>query len=292
MIDIAGKVAVKFSDGIPDSGHFYPYEYGEHLLSPLVVGKLNELREQTGLPIRSLDELEEAIRIQVQTLKTTGSIHALHMWLGDSWSYRECGRAEARALFFQVHLGPASTEEINRLSSYTAQVMATEAGKHNITLQLFHGMNCYPTGGRHGGYGSHWNPDFLRSIPLFASTCPETQFDIFLGSALPSHEAASIARLCPNVAVSGGWWHGFTPATLVRYFKDRLEMLPHTSWSAYFSDGYLIEWVYGKLALTKTCLVRALAEEIEDGFLTEDDAVDVAEHLLYKNPVRFYHLAD
>jgi hypothetical protein len=286
------KVAVKFSDGIPEgSNHFYPYEYGEHLLSPAVTGKLNEVREQTGMRIHSLDELEEAIRKQVQTLKATASIHALHIWIGDSWSFQECGRSQARALFHQAHLGPISTDEINCLSSYTAGVLAEEAGKLGIVLQIFHGMNCYPSAGRFGGWGSHWNPAFLRSLPLFASRCPEAKIDIFLGTAIPSHEAAAISRICNNVSISGGWWHGFTPATLVRFFKDRLEMLPHTAWNAYFSDGYLIEWVYGKLALTRTCLARALAEEIDDGFLTEDDAIEIAKNALYDNPVRLYGLS-
>jgi hypothetical protein len=114
--------------------------------------------------------------------------------------------------------------------------------------------------------------------------------DIFLGTRIPSHEAASIARSYRNISVSGGWWHGFTANTLHTFFRDRLEMLPDTAWNAYFSDGYTIEWAYAKLRLTKNRLSLALAELVEDGLMTVGDALAIARKLLYDNAKRIYKL--
>ena len=138
--------------------------------------------------------------------------------------------------------------------------------------------------------GSFWNADYLRRLAVLALRHPQTQFDVFLATRIPSHEAASIARVVPNVAVSGGWWHGFTPSTLRQFFRDRLELLPHTAWNAYFSDGYLVEWVYAKLRLTKQCLALALGEMVDEGFLTVAESVAIAGQLLHGNARSIYRL--
>ena len=93
---------------------------------------------------------------------------------------------------------------------------------------------------------------------------------------------------CADDMVSGGWWHGFTPTTLLTFFRDRLEMLPSTAWNAFYSDGYIVEWIYGKLLVTKNRLALALSGMVDEGFLTEDDALDIARRLLYANAVASY----
>jgi hypothetical protein len=89
--------------------------------------------------------------------------------------------------------------------------------------------------------------------------------------------------------VSGAWWHAFTPTTLGEFFRDRLEMLPSTAWNAFYSDGYIVEWMYGKLLVTKNRLAHALAGMVDEGFLADaEDALDVAEKVLYDNAERAY----
>ena len=71
-------------------------------------------------------------------------------------------------------------------------------------------------------------------------------------------------------------------------FRDRLELLPTTAWNAFFSDGYLVEWVYGKQTGDQE---RALARPGGyggEGYITEEDAVDVAAQLLYRTPLATY----
>ena len=71
-------------------------------------------------------------------------------------------------------------------------------------------------------------------------------------------------------------------------FRDRLELLPTTAWSAFFSDAYMVEWVYGKQLVTKHVLSRVLAEMVAEGYVSEDDAVQVAKQVLYLTPLATY----
>jgi hypothetical protein len=75
-------------------------------------------------------------------------------------------------------------------------------------------------------------------------------------------------------------------------FRDRLEMLPTTAWNAFFSDGYLVEWVYGKQLVTKNVLSHALADMVGEGYITEDEAVDMAAQLLYRTPLATYRASE
>jgi hypothetical protein len=154
-------------------------------------------------------------------------------------------------------------------------------------IQLFHGMGVHGPPGR-GACSSDWDPGFLRSLAGHFARHPGARYDLFLGTRIPGHEAASLARVHHNVMVSGAWWHAFTPTTLSGFFRDRLEMLPLTAWNAFYSDGYIVEWVYGKLLVTKNRLAVALAGMVDEGFMTEDDALDAAATLLYANAARVY----
>jgi hypothetical protein len=65
-------------------------------------------------------------------------------------------------------------------------------------------------------------------------------------------------------------------------------MLPNTAWNAFYSDGYIVEWIYGKLLVTKNRLSHALAGMADEGFLTEDDALEIAPRVLHDNAAASY----
>ena len=127
-------------------------------------------------------------------------------------------------------------------------------------------------------------------MPKFASAHPETMIDLFLATRITGHEAASIARTCRNIIVSGAWWHAFTPATLDSFYRDRLEMLPHTAWNAFFSDGYIVEWIYGKLQMAKKRLALTLSALVDEESLEMEDIPEIARNLLHDNAARIYRV--
>ena len=283
------KVAVSLGDGRPDaSDRYWLYEYGEGLFAPILHRPPGDGKKGPAFPADPA-ELAESIARGVRALAAEKGVRTFHVWIRDTWSYQPYDETEIAALMRRAHDGDALREdEENRLVSFSADRLAQAAGEHRMTIQLFHGM------WRYGGpkdppcVASFWNPDFLRGLMRYAPRHPATQFDVFLGTQIPGHEAASTARGLPNVAVSGGWWHGFTPRTLRGFFRDRLELLPHTAWNAFFSDGYMVEWIYAKLLLTKQCLSLVLAEMVDEGLLSPADAPELARKLLYENAVSIY----
>ena len=61
-------------------------------------------------------------------------------------------------------------------------------------------------------------------------------------------------------------------------------MLPVNKQAGFFSDAYCVEWVYGKSCLVHKQLTRVLAEKIIQGQYTRDDALGIAQSILYESP--------
>ncbi|MBD3419357.1 MAG: hypothetical protein GF398_04485 [Chitinivibrionales bacterium] len=288
------KMTVPFKDGMPDnSDRYIPYEYGEYLFAAVThrqMSKLTGSTDENDFP-RSAAALRKSVDQRMAWLHSEKQVKVLHIWIRDSWSYRRCHERDADYLLDRVLRNRNLTTEQEDLAiSFCADALAQAAAHYGMTLQLFHGMEIYREDAPVSVAG-FWNERFMRSMSVFAAEHPEVTMDIFLATRIPSHEAASIARSAANISLSGGWWHAFTPSTLVTFFKDRLELLPHTGWNAFFSDGYIVEWVYGKLLMTKHCLSRALADYVDDQFISFDDAVDIARRLLHDNAYSLYKLS-
>jgi hypothetical protein len=292
ILDLANisKITVPFRDGMPyDSNRFIPYEYGEYLFAPTTPLRLMELaKDNSGRIPEDIYELTDVVKNKMKWLREKNNVRVLHLWIRDSWNYKHCHEEEAADLYHRLLKGRTlCTEEDDRLISYTADVVADAATEQNITLQIFHGMEFYNRK-EPQSVASYSSEGFLRSIPKFASVHPGTAIDLFLATRITGHEAASIARTYRNIIVSGAWWHAFTPATLCSFYRDRLEMLPNNAWNAFFSDGYIVEWIYAKLKLAKKCLTHTLSELADEDLILSADVPEIAKNLLHDNALRLY----
>jgi glucuronate isomerase len=289
------KVMATTREGTTYAGdRFVPYEVAEYMFAVpvarrMVNGRLTSRFEPFP---ETLAGLKEATGKRIETIRDNQGIRALHVWIRGSWSYQPYEEREAEALLQKFRASEQLTvSEEDRLISASADILAEAAAGAGMTIQIFHGMCNYSTkDGGILGCTSYYNPEFLRSLAKYANAHPQTMIDVFLGTRIPSHETASLSRVARNIAISGGWWHGFTPTTLTTFFRDRLEMLPNTAWNAFYSDAYIVEWVYGKLLLTKHCLALALAGMEDEGFLAKDDALPIARQLLYDNAFLIYKM--
>ncbi|MFP4055355.1 MAG: hypothetical protein ACLF0G_00625 [Candidatus Brocadiia bacterium] len=290
VLDQAGiqRLFVAIRDGMPDATERYvPYEYGEPLYA---IRSLAPFEQWAGSVPDSPAALRGAISERVDWLASEKGVRALHVWPPGPWTYQPVDDDSADTLLRRLASGVRlSHGEADAVASFSADATAQAAASHGMVVQLFHGSIRYTPQGYNAAY---WNPDFLRSLAPHFEKHPHTRFDLFLATRLPSQEAVFLSRSYPNLVVSGAWWHGFSPSTLHTFFRDRLELLPNTAWNAFYSDGYIVEWCYGKLLVTRHCLARALAQLVEEGFLIEDDVVDIARKVLWENPLAAYGLAE
>jgi len=280
------KAAIERSYTPRDSSAYFNYVNAESLYG-VGLGKPEDLRTLVGRRVESAVDLYAALRKAVAELSSRHGIRALHVWLPATWRYTAIEEPEIdRLLYFWTTGQTLSDYERNCLASFSADIMASEAGKLGIVVQLFHGSAAYGRGMQVGT----WHPEYLRTLIHHIGKHPETKFDLFLATRNASHEATSMARMHTNLMVSGAWWHAFTPSTLGVFFRDRLEMLPMTRWNGFYSDAYCVEWCYGKLLMTRNRLAVTLTELVDEGLIVEEDVPEIARAVLYDNPKREYRI--
>ena len=158
-----------------------------------------------------------------------------------------------------------------------------QAEAHGLGIQFFVGVE--------GGWSrvstaANDTDRIVRLHGLFdAYSCP---FELVIATEVNVLDVVQAARLFPNVRVGGMWWFTFRPSVFENAMDTRLEALPPCSASLIVSDARCIEWCYGKILLIKTLLADFLYDKIEGGWLTEDDALWVAQYWLKDSSAQLY----
>jgi len=132
------------------------------------------------------------------------------------------------------------------------------------------------------------NSDILYSYQKVFDAYNNLHFDILVSSSIRSRELDTIARMCPNVTLTGNWLHTMFPNQIKKIFSDRLEFIPFVKLGGFFSDSYSVEWLYGKLVLVEKCIKEVVDERIKEGFLREDHKNEILNSLFWENPYRIY----
>jgi uncharacterized membrane protein len=65
---------------------------------------------------------------------------------------------------------------------------------------------------------------------------------------------------------------------------DRLDMVPLNKQAGLFTDAYHVEWAYAKATFIKKQMSVVLAEKINQGQYSYEDAIRIAKALIYDTP--------
>jgi len=113
-------------------------------------------------------------------------------------------------------------------------------------------------------------------------------FELVMGSPQNNMDAAQAARIYPNAHVGGLWWYNFRKSTYDHALQVRVESVPASKSAIVASDARCIEWCYGKILLVKWVLADFLCDQVDRGWLSEDDALWVAREWLHDAAARRY----
>jgi glucuronate isomerase len=134
-----------------------------------------------------------------------------------------------------------------------------------------------------------------RAAPQFASTMghlfgefPDIHFNVLNG--FEPHEPiwCGMVQGYGNVSLANFWWQTFYPTVIHNAVARRLEMVPLNRLVGFFSDGWCVDYVYGRLALIRRAWANVLAEKVERGFYTAEEALDVARECFFETPRRLF----
>ncbi len=129
---------------------------------------------------------------------------------------------------------------------------------------------------------------FASSMGALIGEYPHMQFNILSGVEADEQTWCSLCLAYNNVSLSSYWWMTFYPAVMRSGWEHRFDMVPLSNLCAFFSDGYCVDYIYGRLMLTKRVLSQVLAAKVERDGWTTDEALAAARAVLFDTPRRLF----
>jgi glucuronate isomerase len=261
------------------------------LISRLSKESLDKLGRMVGIQITTLKDLDESLDEVFKAFSKC--IKTVTVSLQPEDEFKPVNGEEAKDSLNRMVGGlPLTPQQLRNLSSYTIHKVLSLCQEYDVVFQIMLGVRRPVAGASPPDYAIvAFNPNALTNYcEVLFSRFKSVKFDLILANSIQSHEVAVIAKNYPNVYFSGFWWYSFYPHIIRLGLFERIQMLPRNKVNAFFSDAYIIEWIYGKSCLLKEQLAYVLSDMVEHGYYDKDFALEMAEDLLYRNPTAIYQL--
>jgi predicted TIM-barrel fold metal-dependent hydrolase len=126
-----------------------------------------------------------------------------------------------------------------------------------------------------------------------ASLCrlsPETKF-VFFHISYPYYEPMiSLTKHYSNAIIDMSWSWTINPIAAIDFLKKHIMTSPINKIMAFGGDDLYVENLIGHAKLARKGISIALSELVQDKWITEKDAVDIANRIMWKNAEEIYEL--
>jgi hypothetical protein len=244
--------------------------------TPASMGQSEHFRDEQN--IRTIDEVHECLAQYVRGIPLDRVLAATAHRSAEI-DYHPVTESEmAGAIERREQAGVA---ERDIYASYTQSLFLAELEKlgDEIVYQFTYGAEP-----RTEGAGVQPSERSIAQIAGMINRHPRLRFQCLLGSRHANQSLCALARQLPNLSLAGFWLHNSYPGAIRQLFAERLEMLPVNKQMAFFSDAACVEWVYARAMIVRNQMARVLAEKVEQGQYTVDDALALARAVLSETP--------
>ncbi len=249
--------------------------------------QLEELSANTDHGIHSLDDLVTATQeyISQAHAERAAALKVSHAY-SRTLQHNKVTHAEAERLFNRIfdHLGEGiSWAEAKPLQDYMLHKCVQTAMENGMTI-IFH------TGIQASGNNivTNTNPTLLTNLFL---EYKQARFDLFHAGYPYARECGVLAKYFPNVWADLAWMHIISAAGTRQILADWLDLVPANKILGFGGDVRHVELVYGHLYEARHNIARVLAERVERGDDTMDEAIRIAQFLLHDSPAEAFNLS-
>lgn len=269
-----------------DREFFAPVMRLDHFIAVRSREDLSFLESESGTAIHSLDDLVKAMRTVLERYVTAGVVGIKNgLAYERTLQYDKVTRNEAETAFNRIagHLGEGpSMAEAKPLQDYMMHRIIRGTIEAGLPMQIHTGLQE-----GNGNIITNANPAHLVNLFL---EYREAKFDLFHGGYPYIHEWATLAKNFANVYADMAWVHIISPAVGRALLHELIETVPGNKIMAYGGDGVTVEIAYGHARMAREVVSRVLSEKVEEGYLSEDEAMGLARKMLRDNPAALFGL--
>ncbi|MBN2711879.1 MAG: hypothetical protein JXR97_05505 [Planctomycetes bacterium] len=247
---------------------------------------LSKFGEHYETDICCIESLREAIRAHFARHDLTG-IDVYVSWKSSQVSWERASDIELDRIIKKSKSGSAVTAEEERVLNGELVWSSLEHVRDQIKIfQMCYGTQF--TTRTPAGAIQRACPQYASGMSRLIAEFPDIHFNIMNGFEADEPEWCSLCTAYPNVSLAGFWWMMFYPSVMHNAWNRRFDMVPTSRLMGYFSDGYCVDWVYGRALMTKMVLANVFAERIERGYLDLETALNMAKDVLYNTPKEIF----
>ena len=250
--------------------------WGKTPESPSPIG--SGTRPPTERTILSLDDVQVAVAHYVQNIPYDQIISTATHISTDINLTLVSDQEMAEGLRRRSTAGP---RERDVYASYINEAFLTALEQHadKIVFQFSFGAEPLPY-----ETGSRLSQQTIAQLAEIISRHTKIKFQCFLASRHANQALCTLARELPNLSLAGYWWLNFFPSVMRQVMEERLDMLPTNKQVGFFSDAYCVDWTYAKAKLVRKQLAIVLAQKVEQGQFTRNEALEIARAILFETP--------
>ncbi len=243
------------------------------------------LAEETGIQVQNLSTLDEAMASLFATHAPCAiavkSQHAYNRSL--QWTERE--PADAEQALKRILANPSSASREDRL------IVGDWCLARGVELSIEHNLPFKLHTGYHAGSGQMpiegIRPGHLCSL---LRRYPQARF-VLMHIGYPYYdELLAVAKHYPNVWVDMCWAWTLNPRASTEFVRRFLHSVPVSKLFVYGGDTYWPTITVGYAIQARLRLERTLQSEIDDGELTESEAMQIATLFMQENQRQCFDL--
>lgn len=286
MVELCGiERAIQCVGGVvTDDQPFFSYLAKDRVHGLNSAAPLDAFQAEMGLSIDSLDDFVEALGLFLSREKEAGAVGLkLSAAYSRTIDYPDVPRSEAETLFSRLRRNAKAS-----LSSAETRTLENYLFRREVEACIEVGMPVVIHTGYQAGNRNDIRMARATHLCSLLKSYPQARFDLFHGSFPYVSDMTVLGKYFGNISLNMCWMHIMGPEVSRRALREWLDAVPVTKIFAFGGDYRIVEKVYGHLQLARCNVAVVLAEKIDEGRMTRDEALHVARLLFYENPKRWY----
>jgi glucuronate isomerase len=257
---------------------------------PITAQGVQRLEKTADEAITSLSGLKRAIektfgqamKAGMVTVKSTAAYQRdLH--------FREASEADAARDFERlVRDAEPVPEGYQLLKNRPYRNLADHMFHHLVSLADAHGVPFQIHTGLQAGNGNILTNSRPADLTNLFLRFPKVAFDLFHIGYPYWRECAVLAKTFPNVHIDFCWMHIVSPTGARTALHEMLDSVPASKIMGYGGDYRYPELSYAHLVMARRNIAQVLAERVEAGRNTEEEAARIGRWLMADNPARLF----
>jgi len=248
-----------------------------------------KLEKLTGSSVNGLKDMKSAIQKTAERFVGLGAA-SMAISLPPDFQAFVVDESDAEVLYGKVLQGKRLTDdEMARLKSHMLYSLFEICDELNLPFQIMLGVDR-DIHRRLGWDGFSTDLGMVKTFRDALNRFPNVKMIFSVLNTILTHELAIYAKTFSNCYAAGHWWYTFYPCIIKPMILERIQAVPYTKLIGWYSDSYYVEWTIAKIKLYIRSLAGALAEIVEDGYMTEKLALEVAKAMLWDNSIEIFGL--